>query len=298
MFDQDCFACNVAKNYIQRSAAFMKSTIKPGLDESNNHVDRHIRLVLTENGPEYHNVETLTSHHAVRRLRNLYYTRGFAELVRTETMLCRMRMRTIMTRMIARMTQHNSPVATLLPTRVCYWWPLVEDLFASETTIARSTQMFEEYIRRDELAVISVDATFRCCLSIAGQASFRAPKAERAQAAFDGADALRRVLTVRGRTGAVIGMRAVESEKSSEVKSALTAIIPEQHLKCVAHVSCDNPSSELLSALDTIFPKLVTMSIDTLHLAIVYENAMWKKRSLGSTVLRQILSKFHRRRSH
>ena len=295
MHDQNCFSGDTDKNFISRSAAIMRSTIKPALSGNNNSIDREIRLVLTRDGPEYRNVDTIIKTRDCRRLRNLYYTHGFAELVRTETLLSRIRMRSVMVRVIARMTENGSPVARLLPTRVSYWWPLVEDIFGSDVILARSERMVKHFVDNDELAVISVDATFRCCLSIAGQASFRASKKERAEAAFGDADAVRRVLTIRGRTGAVIDMRTVRTESSADVVASLAASVLSKYRDRVRHYSCDNPSPELFTKLRTLFPKLQSLSLDTLHLAIVYENAMWKKRSSGSTVLRKIMTKFHKR---
>jgi len=297
LHDHDCFSGNSDKNLISRSAAFMRSTVRPALDGNNNNIDRGIRLVLTANGPEYHNIDTIIANSDCRRVRNLYYTREFAELVRTETLLSRIRMRSVIIRIIARMTQDGSCGVRLLPTKVAYWWPLVEDIFGSDVVAAKSDLIMKMYFDNQELAAISVDGTFRCCLSIAGQSSFRAPKEERERAAFGDAEALRRVLTVRGRTGAVIDMRAVRSEASSDIAEALTAGIPMKYRNQVLHYKCDNPTSELFSQLQKVFPKLQSMSLDCIHLPIVYESAMWKKRSAGSIVLRQIMAKFHKRPS-
>ena len=67
------------------------------------------------------------------------------------------------------------------------------------------TQRAEE---RREFLCISVDATLRCCMPVMGQASYRAPAEVRRQAAFTDEDSWRRVLTVRGRTGAELSINS------------------------------------------------------------------------------------------
>ena len=68
----------------------MADTVRPSLSKKSNEIDRFIRLVLTGQGPLYKNVDALQGDDAVpvRRARNLYYTRDFAELVYQEILLC------------------------------------------------------------------------------------------------------------------------------------------------------------------------------------------------------------------
>ena len=54
--------------------------VVPALSHTVNEIDREIRLVLTGRGPEYWAQSSLQSSN-VRRVRNLYYTREFANLV-------------------------------------------------------------------------------------------------------------------------------------------------------------------------------------------------------------------------
>jgi hypothetical protein len=54
---------------------------------------------------------------------------------------------------------------------------------------------------RQEFLCISVDATLRCCNPLMGQASYRAPRGVRQDMPFPDEQSVRRVLTVRGRTG-------------------------------------------------------------------------------------------------
>ena len=49
-------------------------------------IDRHIRLVFTDRGPEYWNLECL-QRSSLRRVRNLYYTQEFAQMVFQEFLM-------------------------------------------------------------------------------------------------------------------------------------------------------------------------------------------------------------------
>ena len=53
-----------------------------------NEIDRRIRLVLTSTGPEYWSKDAVDSSQCLRRVKNLYYTMGFAELVYREYLMC------------------------------------------------------------------------------------------------------------------------------------------------------------------------------------------------------------------
>ena len=69
---------------------------------------------------------------------------------------------------------------------------------------------------------LSVDATLKVCMTVQGQASYRASAAVRNAACFDDGSSLRRVLTVRGRTGAVVAMVPVPGEDAPNVSKAFS----------------------------------------------------------------------------
>ena len=70
----------------------MRSTIKPGLSSKVNNINKFVRLVLTETGPQYHNAVTVGSDVPVRRVGNLFYTKGFANLLFRELMMTKGRL--------------------------------------------------------------------------------------------------------------------------------------------------------------------------------------------------------------
>ena len=142
-----------------------------------------------------------------------------------------------------------------------------------------------------EFMSLSIDATLKVCMTVQGQANYRASAAVRNSACFDDEASLRRVLTVRGRTGAVIGMVPVPGEDAPNVCKALSDELSYTALSQVRFIATDCPSSKLFRELKGICPNLCCLSLDPVHLAIVYEYAHWKKRTPGSKVLRRLLNK-------
>ena len=66
----------------------MRQTIAPPLPRAINCIDRFIRLVMTESGPEFWDVSAVQGEAFVRRVRNLYYTKAFGQLIFQQTLLC------------------------------------------------------------------------------------------------------------------------------------------------------------------------------------------------------------------
>ena len=198
----------------------------------------------------------------------------------------------MMPRLQLRAAESGNPLGSLYPAHGHYWWPLLEDVFTADPVQKMRQDLLEEALQADELSSVSIDATVRCCLSIVGQASYRAPAAVRGQAAFDDINSKRRVLTLRGRTNAVVGMVPIAEETAELVAAAIANLLSYRARVTVKHVACDNPSAKLFDALTTIFPNLQTMALDAVHLPIVYEYATWRKRTAGSRYLRRIMAKF------
>ncbi|CAE7263239.1 unnamed protein product, partial [Symbiodinium sp. KB8] len=113
-----------------------------------------------------------------------------------------------------------------------------------------------------------------------------------AKAVFSGEGALTRVVTVRGRTNAVLGLLPVPTDDAVSCARALADMIPARGLAQVQHVSVDNPSSKLFQEFRLICPNLQIMTLDSVHLAMTWEYASSRKRTAGSKTLRKILSKF------
>ena len=148
-----------------------------------------------------------------------------------------------------------------------------------------------ELLDHKEFEVLSIDATMRCCLSILGQARPRTAKVERDAAVFRGDDALTRVLTVRGRSSAVLLMEALSSDDSEACVRALADHLPARGLAQTSYVLVDNPSQKYWKELRTICPSLQVLALDPVHLAMTCEYASVRKRTASSRQLRLILRK-------
>ena len=153
-----------------------------------------------------------------------------------------------------------------------HWWPLIEDIFAAPVLQACCKKMVDFYIDRREFETISIDATIKCCMAVMGQESYRRSAAKRNAAPFDDESAYRRVLTVRGRTSAVLAMVAVPNEKAEEVSLAVSNALPLAGLHQIQCVASDNAYLKLYAELARILPNLQALCLDPIHLAIVYEH--------------------------
>ena len=75
-----------------------------------------------------------------------------------------------------------------------------------------------------------MDATLRCAARVKGQAHYRACAAVRDSAPIADNDAMRRVLTVRGRTSAVLGMWPIRSEAARDIAKCFSENVDESVL--------------------------------------------------------------------
>ncbi len=182
-------------------------------------------------------------------------------------------------------------LSTLHPTGSRHWLPLLEDI-ASSPAFDNKLRSMNAYLEdRDEWHYISMDATMKVCLKLKGQAAHRMSKAVREAAPFGDDFAWRRLLTVRGRTGAVLLLHPLQDESAERIAEALSENFTEAQLAMIVHIATDSPSEKLYTELRRICTSLSSVMLDPVHLAIVYEYGFWNKRSAGSKQLRRILKK-------
>lgn len=149
-----------------------------------------------------------------------------------------------------------------------------------------------ECATRNEFVAISVDGTFRVCLSIMGQRPFNLGKTLREDAAYQERESIRRVITVRGKTGAVVAMFGAPGESSTDIRTGLEQHLPDKALRQVKFVATDCPSAKLFRELKQTLPHLECLCLDPVHLAMHYESASGRKKTKGSAALRTCLAKF------
>ncbi len=96
LFDDDQLKGLATKpRYLRRSAAVLRNSLG-SMNHAVNHLDRAVRLVLTEKGPVYKPVSALTTEGSpYRRARNLFYTHGFADHLFQEMLVCHAKMKQV-----------------------------------------------------------------------------------------------------------------------------------------------------------------------------------------------------------
>ena len=132
-------------------------------------------------------------------------------------------------------------------------------------------------------------------MSVRGQASYKKSKEKRNLAPIDDSMALRRVVTMRGRTGAVAMMHLLRDESAEEINSAVCRLVPGHVRHQIKHIGSDNPSPILMHTLKNgSIPNLQSLSLDPQHLVFNYQTSHWRKCTPGCSVLRIIMRKFDR----
>jgi hypothetical protein len=105
---------------------------------------------------------------------------------------------------------------------------------------ALRVKLLQHLADTDEYQSLSIDATMRCTLSIIGQTR---PRHSNPGAAFAPDDCKRRVLTIRGRTGAVVAMQAMPREDVATYIDVFLNTVPASACSTVHYICTDNPSN-------------------------------------------------------
>ena len=187
----------------------------------------------------------------------------------------------------------GSRLTNLLPVHSRSWWPMVEDIFSSRVCQRLDRQLLLECVKHDEFTYLSVDGTVKCTMPLLGQKKPGGKNRQSEPFFINAADAIHTVVTVRGRSGAVVGFWPLISEKAEHLQEAFLRNLPQAALDQVQCVATDAPSSLMFSLLRSIMPNLQCLCLDPVHLAIKYEYATGRRRTKGSASLRACLGKFN-----
>jgi hypothetical protein len=76
-----------------------------------------------------------------RRVRNIFYTHGFGEMLKAEVMVHHARVKSFLPRLVMHACAHNNELGCLYPTQPQYWWPIVEDIFSSPASKVSSYEI-------------------------------------------------------------------------------------------------------------------------------------------------------------
>ena len=167
----------------------------------------------------------------------------------------------------------GNELTNLLPTHVGSWWPLIEDIFRSPTVTRLGECLLAEAAAHGDCKYLSIDGTFRVCFSLLGQARFDAPASVKDAHPFTGDTAYNRVISIRGRSGSVLGLLPAVDESSEEIWRCINDSSPEEGICQVEHVATDAPSQKLHAQLAAVLPQFQGLSLDPTHAAMRYEQA-------------------------
>ena len=291
--DDDAYHSVNERCYIARSATVLRDSIRPALPRTLCVIDRHIVFALSHTSTAYLNAEETSHARSHRRVGNTYYDASFAEWLLREALMLHGRARPLSARYIATLSAHSA-LTHLVPSSVELWLKLIEDVFTSQIVSRLQSTTKSLCFSHNEFAHISIDATIRILRRVTGQADYRSSRHFRQLAPIPDAAASRRVLTVMGRTSALLATSLMPNESTTSIALALTeALSPEERAQ-VRSISTDQPSQALLEELRVCFPNLLVLALDPVHLAITYEMCHFRKKTPGSKQLRVLLNKFNK----
>ena len=279
---------------LERASNLVRAWVVPPLDHVANAIDNQLALVLTGTGPQYRAKAIVQRQGTYRQVGYTYYDVAFFKVFLDLALVHHGRMKAVRNALISTFVAAGSRVTHLLPVRSDFWMRLLEDVIRSPFVRTVLADMMRECVAHQEFRYIAMDGTIRCAMRLKGQASYRCSADVRNEAAIPDAEAVRRVLTVRGRTGAVLSMQPVASENAENVREHLSKLLSTDVLDQVEAVATDMPSHKLYGELRELFPNLRCLSLDPVHIAITYNNTHWKKITPGQDLLRRLQAKFNR----
>ena len=134
-------------------------------------IDKVIRLVLTEKGPVYVNKDAVGTTILVRRVGNMLYTCGFANLLLREMTMSKGRLQEALNRIQLHVCLAGCELSNLFPTNGKVMWRLAQDVFELSPVRNLMRCFMDQMHAHAEFETITVDATVKICMAIMGQAS-------------------------------------------------------------------------------------------------------------------------------
>ena len=292
LYDHDSLAGRNPTDLLRRSATILRSSIVPPLSMNRTAIDRDIRLVLTAVGPVYANAVALGDTMLVRRVGNLFYSRCFANLLFREFVMAKGRLAEALTRVHIHACSNGSEISNLFPQHGKGMWSIAQDILLLKPVCELFEYFYSKLLAHNEFETLTMDGTVKVCLAIMGQASGASIRKDADAAAMPEEEHLRRLVTVRGRSGSVLALRLVREEAVFDIAAQLRECFTPEQLAQVKFVGVDQPSRKWHVDLKHVFPALELLFQDVTHLALNCEKGFGGKRSEGSVALRKILTKF------
>ena len=174
---------------------------------------------------------------------------------------------------------------------------LIEKIMRSQAIAARRAALLHECVAHGDCTHVSMDGIIRPTRRIMGQEDYRVSKTKRNEAPIGDEDAVRRMLSMRSRTGAVLAIAPLTlSEKPEFIANALKRALPPAVLSQVQTIAFDAPTHDLFVTLkrDAGMSSLRFLTGDPTHVCFTYESTNGRTQTGGARVLRTIQSKFNK----
>ncbi|CAE7208891.1 unnamed protein product, partial [Symbiodinium natans] len=281
MYDDDAARKAVHGNYIQRAAELLRCQVKPGCSSKRNIIDKEIRMCLSAKGPYFMSLSKIKAAKDLRRVGNVYYNQGFANEFMCNAVASRASFRQIAAAFTSSSARDHGALCSMLPEAShSFWCNVLEDIVQSPQIKSRVQTLLQECEDHTEFQYLSIDAHFNSSQDV------------RDAAAITDSEAAYKLLTVRGRTNAVVGLCGVRSEGSPVISTALASLLSPSQRAQVIHIASDAPSVELLATLKNTFSNLQSLGLDAMHIVMVYEQNFSNKKTTGSRWLATVMNKF------
>lgn len=265
--------------YLARSAAIIRKQVMPPPAINRLCVDAHLRLLLDGDGPRFISSPMAAADEGVRRVGNVLYTRTFAEALLREICLNRGSLPETMTRLQGAFLLKGCDMAVMMPEHAKTMWNVVADLMESTPLSRWQTALVAAAFRQGDYAVLTLDGTMKISKGILGGCRRGLPS--------------QRILTMRGATGFIVGMKLVSDESGSTLRVAMEGALPRSEEKeAVRFVVVDRTSHELQKELATVLPCLECVCLDPVHIVMRVKAVTSNRPNRLSEFLRRVMHKF------
>ena len=275
LYDHDCLHDRTPQpTFLARASELLRKTVKGNMPRNRSFIDKSLRCVFHSHGPEFVNIRSITKATATGlcRVGNLFYDHGFADAFLHAAAAHNASLHKIQAYFLEKCKRNDGKLASVIPRgNNGFWMNVLEDLMGSPLIEAYTATLMDRCAEAEEFRYISLDATFKINLKILGQANFHSSAWTRSQAIIPENEAAYRTMTCRGRTGATLALCGIRSEKSRILADALKSKLTNTQRAQVLHVASDAPSAEMFQTLKEVFPNLQSLSLDAMHIVMVYD---------------------------
>jgi hypothetical protein len=186
--------------------------------------------------------------------------------------------------LVSHVVESGSELASLLPVRIGFWLKVLEAVYEMPPARSLRSSLQDFLAATGEYSHVTVDGTVRVLRRVRGQQDYRCGPEARNSAPIPDTHAKRRVLTILGRSSAPLAFALLPDEGASSVTDAFKQAFTSAQRELVRSVCVDCPSGHLRESLAAVLPNLTILSLDPVHICMVYEQCHFKKSTEGSAM--------------